>query len=206
MEFGLSEVQSSLQDSINRYLEENAPLEKIREFADSDASFDQDIWSGLVELGVPGIMVPEEYGGIGLGALDAVAISECIGYHVAPVPFFSSSVMAASAILLCGSDTQKNDYLPRLSSGELTVGIGLAELTGRRKDAGITSSGSRLSGTALFVLDPDADCYLVADDKARLYVVESGNEGHFASVDASGRSNSKKSWRWTSKMSNLTRC
>lgn len=177
MEFGLSEIQSSLQDSINRYLEENASLEKIREFADSDASFDQDIWSGLVELGVPGILVPEEYGGIGLGALDAVAISECLGYHVAPVPFFSSSVMAASAIQLCGSDTQKNEYLPRLSSGELTVGIGLAELTGRRKDAGITSSGSRLSGTALFVLDPDADCYLVADDKARLYLVKSGNEG-----------------------------
>lgn len=177
MEFGLSEVQTTLQDSINRYLDENAPLDKIREFADSDTSYNQEIWQGLIELGVPGILIREEYGGIGLGALDAVAISECLGYHVTPVPFFSSSVMAATAIELCGSDVQKNEYLPRLSSGELTIGIGLSELNGKRKDGGISSSGKHLTGTSLFVLDPNADMFLVADEKARLFLIESSTEG-----------------------------
>ena len=177
MDFGLSEIQLSLQESITRFLDEKVPLDRVREFADSDHAFAEDVWQGLCELGVPGVLIEEKYGGIGLGSLEAVVISECIGNHVAPVPFFSSSVMAATAIQLCGSDSQKEKYLPRLATGELTVGLGISELSGRRNGGGITSSGESLTGSALYVLEPTAELILVADQKARLFLVERGAMG-----------------------------
>ena len=171
MEFGLSEMQLSLQESINHYLRDNAPLERVREFADSDASYDAETWRGLAELGVAGVLIPENYGGIGLKILDAVAVGECFGYHVAAIPFLSSSLLGATALNLCGSEAQKDNYLPRLAVGELTIGIGLSELSGKRHDSGVTSNGTRLTGNALYVLDPNSDFLLLADAKARLHLV-----------------------------------
>ena len=78
MEFGLSEEQTALQDNVNRFLDDKAPLERVRQFSDGHQERADDIWDGLVELGLPALLVPETHGGIELGALDAAAVGECL--------------------------------------------------------------------------------------------------------------------------------
>ncbi|MBD3645983.1 MAG: acyl-CoA dehydrogenase family protein, partial [Pseudomonadales bacterium] len=65
MEFGLSEEQTLLQDSVNRFLDDNAPLDSVRKIASGDAD-DSAIWQGLTELGIPGLLIAEDAGGVGM--------------------------------------------------------------------------------------------------------------------------------------------
>ena len=66
MEFGLSEEQTLLEESIGRYLKENGTLDRTRRFADDGELRADDVWKGLCDLGVPGLLIGEEHGGIGL--------------------------------------------------------------------------------------------------------------------------------------------
>ena len=98
MEFGLTDDQKMMQDSVNRTLERVSPLERVRKAAAS-GSHATDVLEAVAELGVTGILIPEEYGGLGLKLLDAALVAEALGRAVAPVPFVASSVMAPLAIL-----------------------------------------------------------------------------------------------------------
>ena len=93
MEFGLSSEQILLQDSVNRFLTEQVPLDVVRKIATDDSS-DANCWGGLTDLGIPGLLISEANGGLGLSSLDAAVVSELLGYHVTPSPFISSSVIA----------------------------------------------------------------------------------------------------------------
>ncbi len=174
MDFGLSELQLSMQENVNRFLDDEASLDRVREFATTDHSLAQDIWNGLVNLGVVGVLVPEEYGGLGLSAMDAVVIGECLGSHVTPVPFLSTCVVAPRAIALAGSDTQKNEYLSTIADGSKTIGLALSEACAPRGNAGATFRDGKLTGTARFVSDPNADFWLLADRDAQLHVIAAG--------------------------------
>lgn len=177
MEFGLSEFQVQLQDSLNRFLTERASLDRVREWADGGGNFPADIWSGLAELGVLGALVPEDYGGVGLEILDASIIAERLGSHVTPVPFLGTSVIAAQAIVLGGTDEQKNSFLPQIAAGSRIVGTALSEVVGARGTAGVTCKRGLLTGEARFVTDPGAAFYLVGDQEHRLYLVNGEASG-----------------------------
>ena len=86
MEFGLSQDQLLLDDSVRRYLSSEVPLDVLRNVASCEQS-DSDIWRGLAEMGLAGIIIPEAHGGAELGMLDAVAIAEALGYAACPGPF-----------------------------------------------------------------------------------------------------------------------
>ena len=171
MDFGLSELQLSMQENVNRFLDEEASLDRVREFASTDHALADDIWSGLVNLGVVGVLVPEEYGGLGLAAMDAAVIGECLGNHVTPVPYLATCVVAPRAITLAGSDAQKNEYLSQFADGSKTIGLALSEACAARGSAGISSRDGKLTGRASFVSDPRADYWLLADRAANLHVV-----------------------------------
>lgn len=172
MEFGLSQEQILLQDMTTKYLAEQVSLERVRQVAANESS-DAAIWQELTELGIPGLMIPEENGGVGLGALDAAIISECFGYHVTPSPFLSSAVMAPVALIAAGKDS----LLAAIAAGERRVGIAFGETIGARRGAGITVSGNSISGKCLFVLDSHADDYLIADKDKNLYLVAANVTG-----------------------------
>ncbi len=172
MEFGLSEEQTLLADSINRFLDEASSLDRVRQFVTAPET---DVWSGLVELGVPGILVSEANGGLSMTALDAVIVAEALGSHTAPAPFLGSAVMAPVALQAAAKNP--GDLLAALVAGEHRVGIAVGEAFAARVDAGITASSGRLSGKALFVLDYGADSYLVADGNANLYLVAADAKG-----------------------------
>ena len=181
MQFGLSSEQTLLKDSVDHYVRERSSLQRVRQFAANDEGRASDLLVGLAELGVCGLLIPEQYGGVGLSPLDACLVAESLGYHVAPVAFTASAAMVPTALLLAGSDAQRSAWLPKLAAGRMLVGAALSELCGARAGAGVsaklTATGSQLSGRALHVLDFEADAYLVADSGCGL---------HWVAVDAPG--------------------
>tara|TARA_R110002110_G_scaffold239506_9_gene455480 strand:+ start:900 stop:1994 length:1095 start_codon:yes stop_codon:yes gene_type:complete len=173
MEFGLSEDQRLLRESIGGTLEKTAPLERVRKAAERRENYARDIWDALADLGVAGMLVPEEFGGMGLGLLDAALAAEMLGRHVVPVPFIATAVMAPIAIAGAGSKAQQAAWLPKLASGEAIAGVAVAErASGARDGAGVSAAGGKLTGTALFALDAAAaDVIIVADKAGGLHLV-----------------------------------
>ncbi|MGD9720187.1 MAG: acyl-CoA dehydrogenase family protein [Pirellulales bacterium] len=177
MEFGLSKEQTLLQESVGKYLDRHAPLARVQRFVNSDERRAADLWDGLSDLGLPGMLVAEDQGGIGLSLLDAALVAEVLGSRAAPVPFVATAVMAPLAIAQAGSDSQQSHWLPSLAEGHVVAGAAVGHAIGTREDARIQCSGTKLSGKALFVLDFEAEMYLVADDRRRLYLVEANAPG-----------------------------
>jgi len=190
MRFALSEDQVLLQDSLTRALADLAPLDRVRKFADGGEASAPDIWAGLSELGLPGLTIPEEHGGLGLGMLEAALAAEALGRVVAPTPFLGSTVLAPLALKLAGSPEQQARWLPKLAAGEATAGVAISEpIAGARDDAGVTAKNGKLNGKALFALDaPGADLLIVADRRGGLHLTHSAQDAQpMASVDATRR-------------------
>ena len=178
MEFALSEEQRMLGDSISRFLEETCPLDLIRDTADGGSTKQPAVWSGLAELGVHGLLIPETHGGVGLGFLEAALTAEALGRTITPIPFVASAVMAPTALLAAGSDEQKETWLPQIAGGEVVFGVGVSEHVGRRETQGVVADGGKLTGKAMFVLDgEDADQLLIADHKCALHIVAAAAPG-----------------------------
>ncbi len=124
-------------------------------------------------MGIPGLLIPEAQGGVGLGGLDAAIVAECLGYHVSPTPFISSAVMAPVAL----RDSGKDELLAGIASGQHRCGIAFGEAIGARNDACISVDGNTLSGKCIFVMDTSADNYLIATVDKRLYLLASEADG-----------------------------
>jgi len=168
MEFGLSQEQTLLTDSVNRFLTDTAPLDTVRKVASGEAS-DAAIWQGLTELGIPGLLIPESSGGVGLGSLDAAVVAECLGNHVTPAPFVSTAVIAPVALLASG---RQEELLGAIAAGKRRVGVAFTEAIGARAGAAVVADGNKLKGKAIFALDADADAFLVATADKHLYLVD----------------------------------
>ena len=178
MYFGLSEEQQSLEDNIKKYLEDNASLDTIKEVAGGDSAKAENIHKGLLELGISGLMVPEQYGGLELDMLFASVVSGALGAGTAPVAYAGAYVMAPMALSLGGSESQKETWLPKIAGGEAVVGIGISEYVGAREDAAITFSNKSISGRCLFVIDAkNADAYILANKAGELYLVDAKAKG-----------------------------
>ena len=178
MYFGLSEEQKSLEENINRFLADNAPLDTIKAVANGEESKANAVHQGILDLGLSGLVIPEEYGGLELNMLFATVVAAALGSGTAPVPYTGSYVMAPLAINLAGSDDQKNQWLPKIAGGECVIGVGLSEYVGAREDAGIEFSNGKLSGRSLFLIDgKNADAYLLANKSGELFLIEASSPG-----------------------------
>jgi alkylation response protein AidB-like acyl-CoA dehydrogenase len=178
MYFGLSEEQKSLEENINRFLADNAPLDTIKAVTNGEEIQAKSVHQGILDLGLSGLVIPEEYGGLELNMLFATVVAAALGSGTAPVPYAGSYVMAPLAINLAGSDGQKNQWLPKIAGGECVIGVGLSEYVGAREDAGIEFSNGKLSGRSLFLIDgKNADAYLLANKSGELFLVEASSPG-----------------------------
>jgi alkylation response protein AidB-like acyl-CoA dehydrogenase len=177
MDFGLSEEQRLLDDTVRRFLAERLPLARVRELRDAGESFDAGAWKELAELGVVGCLVPEPFGGAGLGVLDAAVIATALGHGASPLPFLGPCVLAPLLLRKLGSPGQQQAWLPRLAAGEARLAVAAAERVERRQDAGVREQAGRLDGTALFVVDGlGADAFLVPCGD-ELWLVPAGAPG-----------------------------
>ena len=179
MDFGLSEEQELIRDSFQGSLSRISELDTVRQTAEAGAPMDESIWAELCALGMAGLMIAEEFGGAGLGLLEAAVVAEELGRRVTPVPFVASAVMAPLAIRLGGSEEQCREWLPAMADGSVRVGVAVSETAaGARENAGVTAENGVLSGRALFVLDgAGANGYVVADTSGGLHLVRADAAG-----------------------------
>ena len=174
MYFGLSEEQSFFQDNVKKYLEEHATIDNIKHIVSDDKNnLSAEIHQGLLNLGINGLLIPEEFGGLELDLLFAASVSEALGGGVSPTPFVAPYVMAPTAIKHAGSKIQQENYLSKIASNEYRFGVGFSEFISKRNDAGITFSDNKLNGRAMFALDTnDATHLLLANEKGKIFVAE----------------------------------
>ncbi|MCL8485331.1 MULTISPECIES: acyl-CoA dehydrogenase family protein [Bradyrhizobium] len=165
----LTEEQSMLRDSARGLISDHAPVAHLRKLRDTrDATgFSSELWATFAEMGFAGLLVPEEHGGSGLGAVEAGIVMEEIGRTLMPSPFLATSVLSASALTRAGSAAQKSEYLPKIAGGQLIAALALDEAAKHRPlhtalQATRSGNGFKLSGTKAMVVDGHvADLLLV---------------------------------------------
>ena len=166
----LTEEQSMLRDSARGLISDKAPVSHLRQLRDAkDATgFSRDLWKAFAEMGFSGLLVPENFGGSGLGCVEAGVVMEEIGRTLMPSPFLATSVLAASALSRGGSEAQKAAHLPRISDGSLLAALAIDEGAKHRPlqinlQAVRSGNGFRLNGAKAFVIDGHtADLLIVA--------------------------------------------
>ncbi|OYX80662.1 MAG: hypothetical protein B7Y77_00240 [Bradyrhizobium sp. 35-63-5] len=178
MRFGLTEEQELFGRSLRGFLADRLPLDTLRRLAEPGTGFDADLWRDLGELGLYGLLVPEEDGGTGLGTLDAALAAEALGYYATPVPFTGALVMAVKAFRTAADARQQRAWLPRIAAGEARISIGFAGLSGQTGRAALCLEGGRLSGALDGMLDAGGATHFLAylpDGRAAL--LEAGAPG-----------------------------
>lgn len=155
MNFDFSDEQKHLKDEARRFLADRCPPSVVRRVLDGEEPHDQALWSAVAEMGWLGAAVPEAFGGLGLGHLELCVLAEELGRALAPLPFSSSVYLATEALLLAGSEAQKQSLLPRLVAGEIIGTFAVAEGVGapRPQNLRASVSGGRLSGRKIPVPD-----------------------------------------------------
>mgnify|MGYP002714118985 FL=1 len=155
MNFDFSDEQKQMRDEARKFLSEQCPPKAVREVLDGKAPYDKSLWKGLAEMGFLGIAIPEQFGGAGAGHLELCVIAEEMGRALAPVPFSSTVYLAAEALLIAGSDAQKQKWLPKIASGDAIGTLALFEGKGNPspKAVKVTANGGVLNGVKKPVAD-----------------------------------------------------
>ncbi|MTV18343.1 MULTISPECIES: acyl-CoA dehydrogenase [Bradyrhizobium] len=166
----LTEEQSMLRDSARGLISDKAPVAHLRGLRDAkDATgFSRDLWKTFAEMGFSGLLVPDQFGGSGLGCVEAGIVMEEIGRTLMPSPFLATSVLAVSALSRGGSEAQKSQHLPKIADGSLLAALAIDEGAKHRPlqtklQATRSGNGFKLSGDKAFVVDGHtADLLIVA--------------------------------------------
>ena len=197
MQYTFTSEQHQFREMVQRFLKEKSPPSEVRRLMETEEGFDEGIWKQLsVELGLQSLSVPEQYGGAGFGFVEVGIVMEEMGRSLLCAPYFSSSVLAASAILNAGSEAQKQLLLPEIASGSTRATLAMTEpngqwdISGTQMIARAKGSGYVLSGEKSFVIDGHtADLLIVV---ARMKGT-SGSEGiTFFTVDGNSIGLEKK--------------
>lgn len=175
MEFALTDDQHLIQDSARTLLAETAGLDRLHQVIKSSAGWDEILWRALAcDLGFTGLMVPEAYGGSGLGAVEMALVLEETGSALAAVPFFETAVLGAQTILLAGSETQRATLLPVLAAGDTKVAFAFTPSAGRE----LRLLNGTLTGAADFVTFAHvADLVVIATEDKSLIALPVATRG-----------------------------
>ncbi len=126
--FTLNEEQQMLKDAAKSFIQEQSPVSRLRKVRDDGKDgFDAALWKEMVDMGWTGILVPEEYGGSGLGYLGIGVVLEECGRTLAPSPLLSTALIGASALILGGNEAQKQAVLPKIVDGSAILALAVDE-------------------------------------------------------------------------------
>jgi len=166
VQFAFTDEQEQFRSAIQRFLKDRSPTTEVRRLMATAEGYDPAVWRQLSEeLALPGIHIPEQYGGAGFGMVELGIVMEEMGRALLCAPYFSTAVLAANAIMNAGSEAQKAALLPDLASGARLATLAVTEPDGDWDPAGIKT-----------VATPDADGYRL--DGVKSYVVD----GHVADL------------------------
>lgn len=175
MEFSFTEEQKMIRDTAQAFLAEVSSSNAIRSAMDTEQGFDPQIWQRICEeMYWQAIHIPEEYGGMGLGYVDLVVMLEQMGRYLLCSPFFSTVCLASNALIVAGTDEQKQQYLTQICEGSLTATLAYTSKNGQWDATAVqgivTAQGDDyvLNGTYRYVLDGHT---------AQLLIVAARSEG-----------------------------
>jgi len=175
MDLEFSEEQQAIADMTRSLLEELSSVEIVRQMEDDPRGYPEALWKQMAESGLIGVLVPESYGGGGLTLLEAALIYEEIGRAMAPVPHFVSGVLCAGLLLDAGSDTQKDEWLPKIASGDAILTPAWLEPERGYGEPGVQLS-AKIDGDDV-VLDGSKLAVNYAGAAHRLVVLARGEKG-----------------------------
>lgn len=184
MNFDFSDDQKFLGGEARKFLAAECTTQHVREVLnDDDRSHHEGVWQKVIEMGWLGTAIPEEFGGLGLGALELCVLAEEMGRALAPVPFASSVYFFAEGLKLAGTEAQKSTLLPGVASGDIVGCYAASEGPGHPDPTrlAVTFDGQTVSGRKLPVTDGDVATHalvLVREGSgASIVVVDLASEG-----------------------------
>jgi alkylation response protein AidB-like acyl-CoA dehydrogenase len=161
MNFAFSEEQDELRKTVRAFLDSKSPETEVRRLMETTEGSDPAVWSQMAgELGLVGLVIPEQYGGSGYSWVELGIVLEEMGRSLLCAPFFSTAVLAAHTLLLSGDEDQKMRHLPGIASGLTQATVAFTEPSGKWDESGITATATKsgsgewaINGTKMFVLD-----------------------------------------------------
>ena len=167
MDFDLGKEQVMLQKSARDFLKKECPKDLVREMMDDEKGYSPRIWQKMADLGWLGLVIPEEFDGIGSSFLDLIVLLEEMGRALLPGPFIPTVVYGGRLIHAFGSDEQKQRFLPAIANGEMIMTLAMLEASGHFEPSDMTvtatstEGGFVINGTKLFVPDAHIADYLI---------------------------------------------
>jgi len=177
MDLALSEEQEMLKKMAHDFLTDKFPKTVVKEIEESEPGYSPESWREMAELGWMGLVFPEKYAGADMSFLDLAVLLEEMGRACLPGPYFSTVVLGGLTILDIGSEEQKQEYLPKIASGEAIFTLALTESSASYDAAAIETKAAAdnnafiLNGTKLFVPDAHIADYMLViartDEKSK---------------------------------------
>ena len=167
MQFALTETQQTLKNTVRKFLAAECPMTEVRKLMETATAFDPLVWRKIAEQGWNGMLLPEEYGGFGMGMVEMAATLEEMGRALLAGPFFSTVLMAGPLLAGTSNSPEKQKYLTAIASGEAKATVALLEDSASWSPDSIqlkaTSSAGNytLDGRKLFVWDAAAADFLI---------------------------------------------
>lgn len=190
----LTEEQAQLQDAAKKFIQERSPISALRKLRDDNSAdgIDRDLWKEIADLGWAGILIEEDFGGLGLTPLWMGLIMEEVGRCLSATPLMSTAILGASLIQKSGSVSQKEALLSAIASGDLITALALDE-TAHHNPSLIKTTAKKdgdnfvLNGEKVMVLDGHiADKIIVAARSSGADNDESGISLFIVDADAEG--------------------
>ncbi len=181
MNFELSEEQKMIQQSVERFVQENYDLPKRVEISSKDPGYSKDYWGSMAELGWLGLPFNEEDGGFGGNQIDTLVIMEQFGKGLVLEPFLANVVLGGGAIQMGGSEELKKEILPSLIEGTKQVTLAYAEQQSRF-DLEDVATSARLDGDK-YIINGQKSMVLNAESADHLVIVTRTSGGQ---VDEEG--------------------
>mgnify|MGYP005843264003 FL=1 len=160
MDLGLDEQQEMLKNFARDFLEKECPESLVRQMEEDERGYSPELWQKMAQQGWMGLIIPEQYGGAGMGLGELVVLLEEFGRSLVPGPFISTVVLGAVPVMEGGTEQQKSWVLPKIAAGELIMTMALTEPSAKWTADGVSLEARKeggeyvLNGTKLFV--PDA--------------------------------------------------
>jgi alkylation response protein AidB-like acyl-CoA dehydrogenase len=145
MDFDFSDDQQMLRDTVHRWVEKDYTLERRREIVKS-GGFSKEAWTGLAELGLLGLQVPEAQGGMGFGPVDAMVVMEELGRGIVVEPF-AAVALVATQLLRSGDAPSAPLWLQGVAEGKERVVLAHQERSARYRLAHVETSAKKAGGT-----------------------------------------------------------
>lgn len=199
MDFALTEEQEMIRESAEGFLADVSSSEAIRSAMASESGFDSALWERVCsEMYWQAIHIPEAYGGMGLGYVELAVLLEQMGKTLFCSPFISTVCLGVNALLVAGTEPQKQNYLSKIAEGSLTATLAYTGVSGRWDANAVeavykeASDGSvTINGVLRYVPDGHtADLLVVAARKAG----SSGDQGIALFLLAAESSGVERRW------------